>query len=323
MSDAPIAPLPPPSTLRRVMRALRYVVAVGILVVLFTQVEADKVWAALRQAHVGWLAAAAATSLLLQWSIALRLKRLTDAQGIDLSVGQLFEINLATTFYGLFLPGGNFAGLAVRFYRLGNRGRDIAGAGVALLIDRIVATLSLCAVGMAFWLLEMPRGPQAWSVFVVIVCGLVGMMLLCVAVASRWTIPGMPPRAARITGKIADAAQKWRSMPRRDHAHVLLLGALAHVIGIAVFVFLARAMSIDVGFVSLGWVRSAVILATMIPISIAGVGLRESAMIVMLKTYGIDDSLALAMSLLVFIIVMLLPGVLGGLFEVKRLVLTR
>lgn len=321
MPDTPPAPLPPAKTnTRSAWRVLRYLIAAAILALLFTQIEISKVWDALQQADARWIAAAAVASLLLQFVIAARLQWLTDAQGIDLSVGQLFEINLATMFYGLFLPGGNFAGLAVRFYRLGNRGKDIAGAGIALLIDRIVATLSLCAVGMVFWLLERPAGRDALVVFLVMAGGLVSMTLLCVAVAARWP---MPAKLAKLTHKITQAAQKWRTMPRRAHTVVLLLGALAHVIGIVVFVCLAWAMRIDVGFVSLGWIRSAVILATMIPISVAGLGLREGAMIVMLKAYGIDESHAVAMSLLVFVFVMLLPGVIGGMFEIKRLVLTR
>lgn len=310
------APGPRGRTRRIVKRVLRYVVAIVVLVLLFTAVDFGEVWRSLAQAQIGWLLVACACSILLQAVIAVRLRLLTDAQGLTLSTWTLFEINLATMFYGLFLPGGNFAGLAVRFFRLGNEGGNIAAAGVALFIDRIVATISLCLVGSVFWLLERPRGTL--PIFLVMAGSTVALLLLCWAITADWPLPD---RLARLTTRLRLAMQRWRSMPARAHSGVMLLGMLSHVVGIVVFVALTWSLGIDVGFVSLGWVRSAVILATMIPISVAGLGLREGAMIAMLAAYGIDQPQALAMSLLVLGVVSVLPGLIGGAFEAHRLLL--
>jgi uncharacterized membrane protein YbhN (UPF0104 family) len=313
--DAADDPLPAKvSMLRRAWRLLRYVIAAAILWFFFSQVDAASVWSAIRRADLAWLGAACAASIVLQWTIALRLRQLIVAQDIELSTAELFEINLATTFYGLFLPGGNFTGLAVRFFRLGKRGGDLTGAGVALLIDRIVATISLCVVGIAFWLLERPSGTLA--IFLVMVGCTVAMVLLCAAITAR--LP-LPRPLARWGDKLHLAMRKWRTMSPAAHMHVMILGVASHVIGIVVFVCLAWSLQLHVAFISLGWIRSAVILATMIPISIAGLGLREGAMLATLAAYSISDADALAMSLLVFGVVMLLPGMIGGAFEARRL----
>ena len=311
-----VAAVPParPGAKRWVKWGVRYAIAAAILWWLFTQFEFAQVLAALRQADWRWLGAAGLASVALQVIIAIRLRRLIMAQGIDLSTRELFEINLATMFYGLFLPGGNFAGLAVRLFRLGKEGGDLTGAGVALFIDRIVATISLCLVGMAFWLLERPD--DTWPIFAVMAGATAAMVLMCVAITARWPLPG-PLR--KWGGKLQAAMQKWRTMSRRDHVQVLLLGVASHVVGIVVFVCLAWSLNVSVGFISLGWIRSAVILATMIPISVGGLGLREGAMVVMLQAYAVSEPDALAMSLLVFATVLLLPGLLGAVYEARRL----
>ena len=61
------------------------------------------------------------------------------------------------------------------------------------------------------------------------------------------------------------------------------------------------------------------IIATMIPISVSGLGLREGASLLLLGGYGIAAEQIVAFSLLVFTVSVVFVGLLGGFLEVRRL----
>ena len=76
------------------------------------------------------------------------------------------------------------------------------------------------------------------------------------------------------------------------------LSTATHLMGILAWWLLCQALQIDLSLVTVGWVRSAVILATMVPLSVMGLGLREGAVVFLLTRYGIGQDTALAYSVL-------------------------
>ena len=72
----------------------------------------------------------------------------------------------------------------------------------------------------------------------------------------------------------------------------------------------------EIGFASLAWVRSAVQLAAMLPISLAGIGIREGGFIVLLEPYGVPNDEAVALGILVFSSLILNAGV-GAVLEAR------
>jgi hypothetical protein len=73
-------------------------------------------------------------------------------------------------------------------------------------------------------------------------------------------------------------------------------------------------LKIKVSPLVLMWVFAVVFFLQAIPISISGIGIREGALIVLLSRYGIRDSQAFALSLIVFLIAILM-GLVGGVSE--------
>ena len=304
--------------------AVKALVAAGVLALLFTQVDLGGVWAAMRDASPGWLFGAFALAMLLQVAVADRLRRLIAAQGVALSTFEVFEINLATLFYGLFLPGGNFTGIAIRFYRLGSANQSLLNTGVALFLDRVVATVTLLLVGVGFWLLERPEGTAAALWAMLAAAGGLTMLLVAVFAPAGVPVLGTFQRALRRVGgaklgRVADAMQSQWELPRPVLALVFVLSTLSHLLGIAAYWAIAHAMGLDLSFVTVGWVRSAMILATMIPVTPSGVGLREGAAVALFAGYGLPGEDAVAFSLIVFGVTVLAVGAVGGLFEARRL----
>jgi hypothetical protein len=103
-----------------------------------------------------------------------------------------------------------------------------------------------------------------------------------------------------------------------DFVRVVAASVLAHLLGTAMYLSLARALGLEIGLAAIGWVRAAILLATLLPVSIAGLGVREAAAVLLLAPHGIGNAAALAFALLVFAVSELAMVALGGLFEAVR-----
>lgn len=310
---------------RRLQLVLRVGFAITGLVFLFTRVPIDAVADSIRTSRPLPIGLAFAAALAIQVAIAERLSLLTGADGDRTSTGKVLIINLATRFYSLFLPGGNLTGAAIRVHRLGRDKNAYAPAAAAVTLDRIAATGGLCLTGGVFWLAEQPAGAGAvMAVFVAVLCGL---GLVVGGLSGRIRLPNRARQ--RLSSLMAqwsdgDSVEGVLRISLQHTRGILLaltgLSVLSHLLGVLAYYSLGAALGLTevLSFVTIGWVRSAVILATMIPITISGIALREGAVLLLLAAYGVASETALAFSLLVFTVTALAPGLVGGLLELRR-----
>lgn len=268
-------------------------------------------------------AVAVAVVLLGQLAVALRFRVLARAGGFDASTRQSLEIHLVASFYGLFVPGGNVTAGAVRLHRLSRLGDGgLGGALPVVFRDRFDATVGLILVGLAFLLMERPVGSPATPVILgAAVATGVGMALLVVVSRARpFRVRGgdASSRWRRWRGQLAALANRLGGVPPRSQMAALSLSVVAHVLGVFTYVLLARSMELDISSVTLGWVRSGVVLLTMLPVSVGGVGVREAAFLLLLADRDIGAGSIVAFSLLVFAVTVACVAALGGLVEAWR-----
>ena len=285
----------PGATTHLVVTMLGPAVAITVLLLVFAKVPLPLVRDALRQAQLGWVGTALAVSLVVQLVDAARLRRLTDMHRLGLSMWDVFKMNVATQFYGLVLPGGSLSGIAVRCSQLSTHERKV-GAGVSLLADQAFATAAMCTVGIVFWLGDhAERSLITGATIIAVLCA---AMLLLTAVVAPARIAAILPIRWLIT-RLGDRVQAVRDavgpFSRLDRRTLLQIGTLA------VASNLLRVMMI----------------ATIPPVSVSGLGLREGISLVLLSGYGIAAEQIVAFSLSVFTVSTLF-GLLGGVFEVGR-----
>jgi hypothetical protein len=273
-------------------------------------------------------------AMLVQVFMAKRLRILTDAYGLGFGTLDVLGINLATRFYGLFLPGGGATATAVRVVRLARGQRKYAESLAAVALDRVITTATMCLLGVIFGLIASRPGESVW--LVVMALGFVGLgapVLWLRAARSRMGGPRGVAVSAEVAGPqpavaTAGPAGRLRSLKRAlsgasavsGRGWVWVLGAslLGQLAGIVEYALAAGALGIDLGFIAVGWVRAVMLLAAVLPISVAGLGLREGAAMLMLPHYGVGKDAALALSLLVFALGHLGVGAVGGLIEAFR-----
>jgi uncharacterized protein (TIRG00374 family) len=254
-----------------------------------------------------------------------RLKKLCELQNINLSAFEVFKINTASRFYSLFLPGGNLTGIAIRFYRLSVFKKNYTEAIFAMLCDRIFATITLCMVGVLFWIMELPKESESYfKLMLIVLVSLLVILILIALIKPDSILSALMGWLSRFKfGKIKQLIKSTEYQPQLSSGTIstmFLLSCTVHIFGIISYYLICVALGINLSFVSIGWIRSTVILATMIPVSISGIGLREGAMVLLLSIYNIQSGDALAFSFIIFSVTVLGIGIIGGIFEATRLV---
>jgi hypothetical protein len=245
---------------------------------------------------------------------------LTRIQGINLSVFKILKIQLASSFYGLFLPG-ILSGGAVKWYKFSKHGKKSAAAAVVV-FNRFLEILMIVFFGILF---SFPAiySLENLKLFIVLVLlfflMIIIYLLLIIKAGSNFIekVVLIIPSPAFIKGvarKFTDSMRQFQNLKLKDHFEILGLLFLYHGIGVASFYCFARSLEIDLNIWIIGLVRSAMSLAIMLPFSFAGLGIREGTLVFLLGQYGISPNVSMAFSFL-FFFRNIFTSLLGGLFE--------
>ncbi|MDQ3037932.1 MAG: flippase-like domain-containing protein, partial [Myxococcota bacterium] len=120
------------------------------------------------------------------------------------------------------------------------------------------------------------------------------------------------PRAIR--GRVEKIAESFaaQQLGRGRIASALSLGILSHLSISAVFAATGAAIGVDASVWTLLAVGNAITIAVLLPISIGGVGVRESVAVMLLATAGVATSDAVLVGLLGYVTGQV-PALVGGL----------
>jgi uncharacterized membrane protein YbhN (UPF0104 family)/lauroyl/myristoyl acyltransferase len=300
----------------------RLILGLGLLGWLLSTVRFAEVVAAIASAAPFLVGLAVLLSLAQVWISAARLKLLLDWRGLKASLAFITHVTFVANLYGLLLPG-EAAATAVRWHRLtrlAGRGADVLAA---LVLTRLAFLVMLIAIGVGC--AGIGAGDTAFQraafwILTALLAGLIGMTLLVVRSKLAARVGAWSPPASfwawpwRALGKLAVAVRSYRDLPLGRLAAILALALLENLMGLATFVLLAAALHLDVAALVLGWVRSLIQIATMLPVSVAGIGVRDGGLIVLLEPYGVTSTAALAFSFLLLARILLLAMV-GAVLE--------
>ncbi len=319
---------------------VRIAVAAVVLVWLFARVDVAEVGAAITRASPLAIELATLTSFVGNVVIAFRLRVLLEAQGVHARVTQTLGINLAAFFYNLFVPVGGVGVAALRLQRLSYQARGpssarchavrrtrAASAGFAaalttMVCDRLAATASLGLVGLACWFADPHPKPRGGLLALLIGAGAVLTLVAPRAVphevrrfVRELTTGASGTWWAAVLHRFSHALGSVARIPPTALARILGISILAQIPGAFVFVLLGWGLDLPVPAISMGWIRGVIVLVTVLPISIGGIGVREGMLVYVMRTFGVPAPDALALSILVFATTILAPGLLGGAIE--------
>jgi len=320
------AKMPPINRKHHYWVLLRSLLTIAILCYVFTIIPFNQVLESLQSASQFHILLAVGilfgTTLVSAW----RLKICTDKQGLSLSVKQITEINLITSFYGLLLPGLLASGV-IRWHRISQVDKKKAEALAAILFSRINFTMVLVLVGIVCLALGTDNRAQTLfiSSLLILLVSLIIVYFLAFHPFLLWFSDRLKPgEAGFLSAYLRDGLSRWLSamslyegLPHIALGLITTFSFLENVLGVLFMYFLALGLHIDIHLIIIGWVRSLINIATTLPISFSGLGIREGGLILLLKPYGVSGSEAVALAFLIYFCNLFL-GLIGGLLEARN-----
>jgi uncharacterized protein (TIRG00374 family) len=243
--------------------------------------------------------------------VSLRWHVILSAEVPSPGVGRLLKITFVGLFFNQALPTG-IGGDAVRAWRCRKLGIGLGAAIKSILLDRACGYLVLVviyAASLPSLLSILPEAQQRASVVAVLGAGLLGLLVLLFL--------DCLPRAMLRLGVIAPLAELSRES-RRLFTHPrrcgTVLGLSILTIGLTILAFKLVANSVGCHLPLANWIMIVppVSLIQLLPVSLAGWGVREVVLVVALAPFGVPAETALAISVLLGLCLIII-GVPGGL----------
>ncbi len=304
---------------------IRLVLAVAILAAVIIAARDERVGEAL--ASLSRRAVLLATLAHIGGSIvipAIVTYRTRGGRALGLSLWELIRINFGIRFYGMVLPSATATG--VRWYRY-QQSSSRSAAAALIVLEKLVQFFVYGALALVCIAVEMPRlGPDAvpFAVLLAVVTAACGSAVgaffsdrldpLLVPFAWITSIPWVGGMVRRI----ASAAVDYREHPARSLLSIAAWSTLGFWLFVTSGWVIVNDLGVGVPFLGLAWVRGVVFLATLLSLTVAGIGVREFGFVVLLGLYGVDDGLALGFAL-ALLLIQIIIGAIGGAMELVNL----
>lgn len=305
---------------RHLIFTLKLALTVGMLYVVFSYVDVSEVWARIRSVNPFWLLA---SFLLLAFGYVLcglRWAWISNGLGLPVSRKRKVRLYFLGMFASLFLPS-TIGGDVVRGVLLakgdGRQGMGLLAAASVILdrVNGLYALVLLITVSLLFF-----SWPTSWW--------LTWLSLAGAMWGGLFLFPWLHRRlSSRLPGKLAPLAdlplldsrfirQWWLSFP---------VSVVFQLLVVQVHVMLGMAVGLEISWPAFAIMVGLVALATTLPISLNGFGLREAGYVGFAVYFGGSGAAATAMAALWIIIlaVTALPGAwvlwrLGGVAGLKN-----
>lgn len=294
---------------KRVLLTLKVLLSGGLIWFLFQNVDTDMAVARVQEMAIWPLAITVGLFVFqalvanLRWLIALR----------AIEAPMPFWRALAILYIGIFfnqtLPS-SVGGDAVRMYKTYKAGLPLSAAINGVMLDRIATVVALVLVVLVLqpFLVVRVEDPMMQLVIPLLTAGAVGGVVVLMLLDRmpetfhRWKVVRGMAYLAADTRRLF-LSPRWAPLS-------IGISAFGHVnISIAVY-FLARALGIEITVLDCVMFIPLVILVTTLPISIAGWGVREGAMVGALALIGVPGESSLVLSIMMGLVAVLvsLPG---------------
>ena len=251
---------------------------------------------ALKTADYRWVGAGILAYIIVEIAAAFRWKILLEVQNIHLSIPRISGLFLIGMFYNQFLPGGT-GGDIVKSYLLLKETKEKAGALLAVVFDRLIGLVGLVVITVALvslrfdWLWNTPVTvesgvtPRQLLVLLLFLLGTSLTGLLTSFIISGFNLFHWLPHKFPGREKLIEIAAAYHLYARHWLATLFAFGAslVAHLATFTTFLCVAYAFGARVPLIDFFAVLPMERTITALPISFAGVGLRETILQVLLS----------------------------------------
>lgn len=295
-----------------VLLAIRILVSLALLYLALRGINFAGIGARLSQINLLWIGLAVLVTIFQVLLGALRWRELSALCRAPLTDLQAFRYNMIGSFFNQTLPS-SIGGDAVRLWLVNRTGAGWRAATYSILTDRAVGLIALALIIVAslpwsYGMIGDSKGRLA-LVFVDFAALLGGLgFLLLGHLHWGWLKNSWPTKHIHTCSIIANQV----IFSRQSGPKIAVLSLSIHVLAVVIAWCAVRSIAAPGSFEQLFMLTPPIMLITMMPISIAGWGVREATMMVAFGYAGLAQTDGTVVSIL-FGAVYFIVGALGGL----------
>jgi glycosyltransferase 2 family protein len=299
--------------MRRILSsAIKILVSAALLYLALRKVNFADLAARLDLTSAAWLALAVALTFLQIFFGALRWRIVGAECGAPLPLRQAMRYNVIGTFFNQTLPS-SIGGDAVRLWLVARNGAGWRAATYSIFVDRAVGLIALAVIIVASlpWSAHLISDAYGRSALILIdfaaLAGGAGFLVLGMLpwpFLKRWWATHHIHACAVIANRVI--------FSRRNEPTIAILSFLVHFLAVVIAWCVVQSIAAPVGFDQTFLLIPPVMLITMLPISIAGWGVREATMGLAFGYAGLVTNEGVNISLL-YGAVSFVVGAFGGL----------
>ena len=234
--------------------------------------------------------------ILAQILSSLRWQLIAQSLNLHGTFSQFLDWYFLGMFYNLFLPTG-MGGDAIKSYHLGKHHSNHLNSAYSILFDRLTGLCALLIISaFALWHVKLDAT-------------LNNLIIAAIALSISGFL--FAPGLLKLLQKALPKFSPWIS-PLQQLYHnpkrlilIFLMAIIIQLIGLGIVIGLGTLLAIKLSwsFYIVSW--TLITLATLLPISINGLGVREAGFVYLFQTQQIASEQAITLSLLTFIIPLL------------------
>jgi hypothetical protein len=302
------------SAMRRILfSTIKIVISLALLYLALRKVDLTELASRINNlASLGWIVAAIAVTFLQIFVGVLRWRRISSECGAPLGLRQAMRFNLIGAFFNQTLPS-SIGGDAVRLWLVARGGAGWRAATYSIFVDRAIGLIALAIIIVASlpWSYNLIGDPHGRSALLLVdfaaLAGGVGFLVLGALPwpwLKRWWGTHHLHACAVIANRVI--------FSRKHGPAIAVLSILVHVLAVVIAWCVVQSIAAPVVFGQIFQLVPPVMLITMLPISIAGWGVREATMGLAFGYAGLLPNEGVNISLL-YGAVTFLVGAFGGL----------
>jgi len=299
---------------------LKIVVSIGLLIFIFSTIDLQKFLTVVSRANPLWLLAALTMMMLGIVIRAFRWQILLDAIGVRVHIGELTAIYFIGFLFNNVLPSG-VGGDAIRMVELNRHSERGSDAVTSVVVDRFLGLSALQAIALIALIFDWEAVPPIVAYFTIIIF-LAGLVLgyLLINRSLYLTLQTRIKLFRRMTaikfiGNLFESFQRY-PLPALGQAYLVSL--LFNISLILMNVFIGLALGAQASFAQFAIFVPITSLVLILPISFAGLGVREETYRRLFGQIGVPEETAVAISLLVYVIGNIITGIFGGIIYLLR-----
>jgi glycosyltransferase 2 family protein len=295
---------------KTLLTVLQIAVTIGLLWWVFHDPERrSEMLAAAKLANVWWLGAGILVFFFCTIVATARWKILLAVQDINMTWLRTWQLFMIGMFFNLFMLGSTGGDVVKMFLTMREARNNKAAALLSVFMDRVIGMLALIflSVGFLYFRYDLLNHAEGSSTLLNLLLWLMAAALLIIVgmfavSALGWVhyLPQWTPLRGRIVEISAAChmyAKGWRLTIWAFLVSFPLFGMF-----FTTFYCAARAFTDQLGIVDIFSVMPIVAVITAIPISVSGIGLRESLFVSLLAPFGVTAAVATLISVTGFLI---------------------